>query len=161
MVQDDLAVALFILRVVRGWSQDELAKRSGVRPSAISVYERGHIVPGLTTLRRLLTAMGYSFAALDSTQTFILTLRADGALRAAASLADLDPAPPAEGGKDGGGAAAAKEPAPLSPLHFQVEQASIEVGRVASRLTRLAFALVEARGAGTSSADAEARSGAA
>jgi transcriptional regulator with XRE-family HTH domain len=138
MEPSNLNVALSILRVVRGWSQEELEKRS------ISDYERGRIVPELATLRRLLGAMGYPFAALDDTQTFVLTLRADSALRAAASLAVVG-SPPGFG-SDGTEPAPAGEPAARPSLHFEMERAAIDVGQMACRVTRLAFALMEARG---------------
>jgi transcriptional regulator with XRE-family HTH domain len=50
----DLAIALTLLRVVRGWTQDDLARAAGTANSSISEYERGKKVPELTTLQRRL-----------------------------------------------------------------------------------------------------------
>lgn len=143
MQEKDFSVSLAVLRVIRGWSQEELARHSGVRPSSISDYERGKIVPGAGTLQRLLDAMGYPFSALDGTQTLIATLRAESELRAASRLA--------RPGHPEARAAARREgdppaPNPAAPSrHWEVEQASVEAGKVAARLTRLFFALVEPR----------------
>src|SRR5262245_59451376 len=113
MEQGDLGVALSILRVVRGWSQEELERSSGVRDSAISDYERGRVVPDLSTLRRLLDSMGYCLAELDDAQTLVLTLRADSALRAAASLAE-ETSPEGE-------PASTAEPPVRQALRFEME----------------------------------------
>jgi transcriptional regulator with XRE-family HTH domain len=51
MPDDEIALALTLLRSVRRWNQDALAKASGVRNSAISDYERGRKLPELATLR--------------------------------------------------------------------------------------------------------------
>jgi hypothetical protein len=37
-MESDLALALAVLRVIRGWTQEELANASGVRASSISDY---------------------------------------------------------------------------------------------------------------------------
>jgi transcriptional regulator with XRE-family HTH domain len=66
-----LARMLAILRTVRGWTKDDLARASGVSPSSISDYERGQREPELATLRRLLAAMGYPLGALDLTRDYI------------------------------------------------------------------------------------------
>jgi transcriptional regulator with XRE-family HTH domain len=137
MQEKDFSVSLAVLRVIRGWSQEELARHSGVRPSSISDYERGKIVPGAGTLQRLLDAMGFPFSALDGTQTLVATLRAESQIRTAARLARPGlPEVPLE--------SPAPNPTETSRL-WEVEQASVEAGRVAARLTRLFFALVEPR----------------
>jgi len=46
-------------RRASGFSQRELAKRSGVPQSAIARIERGHQVPRADTLERLLKACGF------------------------------------------------------------------------------------------------------
>jgi transcriptional regulator with XRE-family HTH domain len=143
MQEKDFSTSLAVLRVIRGWSQEELARHSGVRPSSISDYERGKIVPGAGTLLRLLDAMGYPFSALDDTQTLIATLRAESELRSAARLARPgSPEAPATARREGETGA----PGSTSPSrHWEVEQASVEAGKVAARLTRLFFSLVEPR----------------
>ena len=61
----DLGTALVLLRTVAGLTQEDLATASGVRSSSLSDYERGKVVPGLNTLRRILKAEGYSLAVLE------------------------------------------------------------------------------------------------
>jgi transcriptional regulator with XRE-family HTH domain len=133
MTDGDVSVALTVLRVVRGWNQDDLAKASGVRNSAVSDYERGRKVPGLKTLIRLIASMGYPLSAIDHVMSFIDALRA-GTVLAEPAL-EL-PALPASGARGDFQAAACGESA---ALQWEVEQVSAEVGRVASRVTRLMF----------------------
>lgn len=71
----ELATALHILRLVRGWNQSELAAASGVRNSSISDCERGATTPELATLARLLEAMGYQLSTLDEARAFIRQVR--------------------------------------------------------------------------------------
>jgi transcriptional regulator with XRE-family HTH domain len=71
----DLAVALAVLRVARGWSQADVAEASGVRASSISDYEQGKKVPELRTLQKILLAMGYPLSAIDGAETFVSHLR--------------------------------------------------------------------------------------
>jgi transcriptional regulator with XRE-family HTH domain len=118
---------LAVLRIVRGWNQEELAQASGLRSGTISDYERGKMVPGLNALQRLLGAMGYPLAALDQTRAFVDLLQAGGL-----------PAP-AHGEADGPAA-----------LRREVDQASAEAGRVVSRLTRLMFEVMISSSAGES-----------
>jgi transcriptional regulator with XRE-family HTH domain len=73
---DHLAISLALLRLVRRWSQSELAAAAGVTNSAISDYERGKVDPQTRTLLRLLEAMGYPLSALEQTREFVLLLRA-------------------------------------------------------------------------------------
>lgn len=51
------------LRKRRGWSQEELAKRAGVRRATIHALERG-ASPRLDTLAKLAVAFGVKVAAL-------------------------------------------------------------------------------------------------
>src|SRR6185295_15273278 len=73
----DLGTALVLLRTVAGWTQEDLARASGIRGSSISDYERGKMVPGLKTLRKLLNAEGFPLAALEQALTFIEMLLAE------------------------------------------------------------------------------------
>ena len=124
MSDAELGTFLAILRIVRGWNQEELAQASGLRSGTISDYERGKMVPGLNALQRLLGAMGYPLAALDQTRAFVNLVQAG----------DL-PAASLEG---------AGRPA---DLRREVEQASAEAGRVVSRLTRLMFVVMSSSAA--------------
>lgn len=56
----DIAERLFLLREAQGWSQTEVAKRSGVSREAIVLTETGRTFPRLPTLRRLARAFGVS-----------------------------------------------------------------------------------------------------
>jgi transcriptional regulator with XRE-family HTH domain len=50
------------MRQESGYSQAELARRSGVPRTAINAYERGHRTPTATTLVRLAEACGYTLS---------------------------------------------------------------------------------------------------
>src|SRR5436309_10742966 len=76
MANDDLAVTLSILRIVRRWSQSELAEAASVTNSAISDYERGKVDPQTQTLQKIMGALGYPMSALDQTAAFIRLLKA-------------------------------------------------------------------------------------
>jgi transcriptional regulator with XRE-family HTH domain len=119
MVDGDLGTVLAVLRIIRGWNQEELARASGLRSGTISDYERGKMAPGINTMQRLLESMGYAFAALDHARTFIASLRADSLPMESLEESELAAIPPA--------------------LRRQVVQISAEAGRVVSRLTRLMF----------------------
>jgi transcriptional regulator with XRE-family HTH domain len=126
MTDEELGLALAFLRMIRGWSQEELAKASGIRSGSISDYERNRMVPGLKTLQKLMDAMGYPLSMLSQTQRFIEGLKTEALLT---------------------GETRRKLPAPeitASPqlLRREVEQVSAEAGRVVTRLTHLMLALV-------------------
>src|SRR5947208_17140922 len=76
MSNDDLAVTLSILRIIRRWSQSELAEAAEVTNSAVSDYERGKVDPQTQTLQKLIRALGLPLSALDQTQAFIQIIRA-------------------------------------------------------------------------------------
>lgn len=131
----DLAITLTLLRVARGWTQDELAQASGVANSSISEYVRGRKVPELATLQRLLAAMGYPLGAIDAAQGFVAHLRSE------AALSFLDN--PLEGGAPAAGARELAPPTELpdgdqtAALRWEMEQVAGAAGRVVARLTRL------------------------
>lgn len=52
------------VRIQRGLSQSELAKRAGLAQSAISQFERGLDTPRLQTLSRLAVSLGISAVLL-------------------------------------------------------------------------------------------------
>ncbi|HYN20199.1 MAG TPA: helix-turn-helix transcriptional regulator, partial [Thermoanaerobaculia bacterium] len=129
--------ALTILRVVRGWTQDDLAKASGTPNSSISDYERGKKVPSLKTLERLTAAMGFSIQSLQRARRFIEAVRSESLLTDLAM----------EWPEESVGFEAAAEPAAFgsaSPaaLQWEVDQLSAEAGRVVSRLTRTMLVLM-------------------
>jgi len=78
----EFSLALAILRISRGWSQDQLARAAGVTNSALSEYERGKKIPELKSVRKLLKALGYPFSALERTEDFLRELQAEGLLEA-------------------------------------------------------------------------------
>ena len=45
-----LGLRIALLRIDKGWSQAELAKRIGVSPSAVGMYEQGRREPSLALL---------------------------------------------------------------------------------------------------------------
>ncbi|MFP3940082.1 MAG: helix-turn-helix domain-containing protein [Thermoanaerobaculia bacterium] len=53
-----LGRVLAALRVGRGWSQSELARRSGLASAQVSRYERGAVRPTFDSLERLLDGLG-------------------------------------------------------------------------------------------------------
>ncbi len=55
-----------ILRVHRGLTQAELARRTGLNKATISCYERGHRTARLESVVLLLSAMKLPLAALDA-----------------------------------------------------------------------------------------------
>lgn len=55
-----MGLALRLIRARRGWTQEELARRSGVGKARISGYENGTTQPSLVTLERLLRALSCS-----------------------------------------------------------------------------------------------------
>ena len=116
----NLGTALAVLRIVRGLNQEELSRLSGIRSGTISDYERGKMVPGFKTLQRLLAALDFPLSAAGQTQAFIESLRGTGA-----------PMEPLEG-----------PPGIPVDLRREVEQVSVEAGRVVSRITRLVFMFI-------------------
>lgn len=57
-----LGMRIAILRISKGWSQAELARRIGVSASAVGMYEQGRREPSLGLLVRLAQELG---AAID------------------------------------------------------------------------------------------------
>ena len=122
---EDLAISLTILRIVRRWSQSELAAAAGVSNSAISDYERAKVDPQTQTLRKLLGALGVSHSALDLTQAFILSIRAQ--------MLSTDVVAGPLGG------------ALPQSLEMEIAQVASEAGRVASRLAHTLLHLLARR----------------
>jgi transcriptional regulator with XRE-family HTH domain len=151
MPEGELSVALTVLRAIRGWTQEDLARASGVRASSLSEYERGRKVPELKTLQRLVAAMGFPLSALDHAQSFIHTLRTESVFSGRLPLlqGQRNPQRPREDEalerSDGGDASDAG-------LQWEVEQVSAEAGRVVTRLTRLLFVFMSQPPAGPDNA---------
>lgn len=53
-----LGMRIAILRISKGWSQAELARRIGVSASAVGMYEQGRREPSLGLLVRLAQELG-------------------------------------------------------------------------------------------------------
>jgi transcriptional regulator with XRE-family HTH domain len=58
--------AIAVLRVSRGWTQTELAKKWGVHSSYVSLIENGHREPTLQTLRDLCKALKVEMVLLTA-----------------------------------------------------------------------------------------------
>ena len=130
MANDDLAVTISILRIIRRWSQSELAETAGVTNSAISDYERGKVDPQTQTLQKLIRALGLPLSSLDQAQAFIQLIRAQ-----------MD-----SSGDDSEGRQLFSNAAAVSPkereLRAEIAQIASEGGRFASRFTRLMLELL-------------------
>jgi transcriptional regulator with XRE-family HTH domain len=129
--REEIGHAITVLRVVRGWSQGELAHASRVAGSAISEYERGRKIPGLMTLRRLIEAMGYPLAAVDHTAAFIDSLKAGTFAHVPPPSSTGTPGPPPSGGR--------------WALSWEIDQASAEYGRATARVTRVGLYALHGR----------------
>jgi transcriptional regulator with XRE-family HTH domain len=125
--EDEIALALTLLRGVRGWNQDDLANASGIRNSAISDYERSRKVPELATLNRLLDAMSFPLAAIDLTRQYVQTLRAGGS-----TLSAITPEPMTAS-------------APLmneARLRWEIEHAVPDLARAFCRVVKIVLLLL-------------------
>jgi transcriptional regulator with XRE-family HTH domain len=71
LTRSEMARAIAILRITRGWSQTDLARTSGVHASAISTYERSRKMPSMSTVARLIVALSYTIQDLDATIAFV------------------------------------------------------------------------------------------
>ncbi len=67
------AEVVTILRLVRGWTQAELARAVALKEDTIRAFERGVRTPPPATRRRLLLAMGFPVTLLDRTLRFVLS----------------------------------------------------------------------------------------
>jgi transcriptional regulator with XRE-family HTH domain len=66
---DDIGVRLKSIRTHQGLSQRGLAKKSGVSNATISLIEHGRTDPSMGMLKRILEAMGVSFAEFFSSDS--------------------------------------------------------------------------------------------
>ena len=77
MADKDLGRALEVLRIARGWTQDELSRAAEMRGSSISRYESGKELPDADAVRRLVAAMGFAPDAVERTRRFLAGLRGE------------------------------------------------------------------------------------
>ncbi|HEX4963083.1 MAG TPA: helix-turn-helix transcriptional regulator [Thermoanaerobaculia bacterium] len=126
--KEELGPVLSILRVIRGFSQLELSQASGLRPQTISTYERGKMVPGLSSMKKLLAAMGYSLADVEKTKRFIEALLMGEGMRFATSTSQ---APRLLEGE--------------AALRQEMEETATAAGNVAARMAQLAFVMLARR----------------
>jgi transcriptional regulator with XRE-family HTH domain len=117
----DLSLALTILRLSRGWSQDRVAKATGITNSALSEYERGKKVPELKSLQKIVAALGYRLSAIERTEDFLRELRAEGLL-------------------------APGEATPPSPLRARARRVAAQMGQAATGFSLLLFEAIIERG---------------
>jgi len=133
----DLNVALILLRVIRGWTQEDLGRASGIPSSSISDYERGKKAPGLKTLDRLTSAMDHSIISLERTRGFIQVVRAGKLLddlRGAGGVGELVNLEAAVDAAVGSVSPAA--------LQWELEEISADAGRSLTRLARALLVLL-------------------
>jgi transcriptional regulator with XRE-family HTH domain len=127
---EELDVALIILRAALRWKQNDLARASGIGNSSISDYERKKKVPGRKNLRKMLSAMGYRESVLEFTRWFLNELRTTQRLAPEEAI-------------DVQSESAARE---AIGLQARIDQVTGEVGRTSEHLIRLMFELLTARG---------------
>ncbi len=127
---EELDVALIILRAALRWKQNDLARESGIGNSSISDYERKKKSPGRKNLKKMLAAMGYRESVLELTRWFLNELR---------TTQRLVPEEPTDLATEG----AARD---VSGLRARIDQVTGEVGRTSENLIRLMFELLMARG---------------
>ncbi len=83
------------LRSDAGWSQADLAKKSGVSPASISLIEKGERLPSLVITRKLASAFKVSEAELTGAQnqsTKQINKEAQAFFRDYGDIAELDDA---------------------------------------------------------------------
>jgi transcriptional regulator with XRE-family HTH domain len=69
-----IGLALRRLRKAAGFTLNQLSDASGSTPSTLSRYERGHQMPRLDTLRRIVAALDLTMADLYSAQQSVTHL---------------------------------------------------------------------------------------
>lgn len=136
MPREDLRIALAVLRVARGWNQDELAKASGVRNNLLSDYERGKKTPGIRNLRKLVNGMGYRISAIEEAERFLHRLATVHQLGEGEENAETVELPATE-----------PEAPPMgeAEIHARVDQVSQQIGQAVTSATRLFFDILKSR----------------
>jgi transcriptional regulator with XRE-family HTH domain len=64
VIFDHLGDTLTVLRLLRGLSQAETARRAGIRSNQVSRYETGQVLPQLRQLQRILDALAVDLPTL-------------------------------------------------------------------------------------------------
>jgi transcriptional regulator with XRE-family HTH domain len=131
-MNNDMGLALMLLRAVRGWKQSDLARAAGVRYNSISVYERGAQAPDPQTLRQLVDAMGYPTDSVERARQFIAGLRGE-ASSTRGEGADGETAPGVLRQEAGG----ASETDRAAALATEVDEFAAAMEVVTSRLSRV------------------------
>ncbi|MEA2692247.1 MAG: Helix-turn-helix domain [Acidobacteriota bacterium] len=149
----DFSLALSILRISRGWSQDQVAKAAGITNSALSEYERGKKMPELKSVKKIVTALGYELSAIERTEGFLRELRAESHMEARPepdggySLVPVSP---------GAGPRTALETVPAEgadlflvaaagPLRARARRVAAQVGQAATGFSLLLFDILIGR----------------
>lgn len=118
----DVGTVIQVLRVIRGQSQGDLARESGVRNSSISNYERGKAEPKFDTLQKLADGLELPFSAMEDAQRFIDHVRS---MRESETLA-----------------AAEGQPLPGTDLAVEADRIAQDAGRVVQRLVAFVLGLL-------------------
>ena len=63
--RDRIGLRILTLRKMRGWSQDELARRSGLQRTHISRIEQGKYAVTLETIQAIAEALGMTVDLID------------------------------------------------------------------------------------------------
>lgn len=119
----NVGTVIQVLRVVRGLSQGDLARQSGVRNSSISNYERGKAEPKFDTLQKLAKGLELPFSAMEETQRFIDHI---GSLQESETLST-----------------AADLAVPGSDVNAEADRIAQDAGRVVQRLVTLVVRLLQ------------------
>jgi len=133
---EEVGVVIHVLRVVRGLSQGDLARLSGVRNSSISNYERGKSMPKLETLEKLAQGLELPVSAMEETQEFIRRMRNRTAGSGLSSGFSRD------WGLESGSSEA---PADSASLGSEMDRLSRDAGRVTTQILRLALGMLALR----------------
>lgn len=73
--QDDWGAVVALFRMLRGWSQTQLAEAAGMDKSQISRYESRDEIPKRATVERLATAAGVPIPLIEHIRWFLKLLR--------------------------------------------------------------------------------------
>ena len=133
---EELDIAIIVLRAALRWKQNDLAKASGIGNSSISDYERRKKVPGRKNLRKMLQSMGYRESVLEATRRFLQELRTSQRLAPGESI-DLA----AEAAGAGGG----RGPLDEAGWRARIERVTGEVGQATEHAVQLVLELLMAR----------------
>jgi transcriptional regulator with XRE-family HTH domain len=85
---EDVKTFIAFLRLLRGWTQADLAETLGLTAGAISRYETGDVVPDRETLEEIAMVVGLPLRMLD--RVFLTVSAARAAVASAADPSDLD-----------------------------------------------------------------------